>query len=67
MSEGLTDNQRAALTLWSQGYRYMEIAEELGKTYTWANRHIKEGLAALRLALQTGDGQEGGELLRLSA
>jgi DNA-directed RNA polymerase specialized sigma24 family protein len=47
----LTDNQRAALALWAQGYRYKEIAERLGRTYTWANRHISEGLRALRAAM----------------
>jgi RNA polymerase sigma factor (sigma-70 family) len=51
MRDVLTDNQRAALTLWAQGYRYKEIAERLGKTYTWTNRHISEGLCALRRAL----------------
>jgi DNA-directed RNA polymerase specialized sigma24 family protein len=44
----LTDNQRRARAL---GYRYKEIAERLGKTYTWANRHISEGLRALRGAM----------------
>ena len=52
MRDVLTDNQRAALTLWAQGYRYKEIAERLGKTYTWANRHISKGLYALRRALR---------------
>ena len=47
----LTDNQRAALWLWAQGYSYREIAENLGKTYTWSNRHISEGLRALRVAM----------------
>ncbi len=51
MRTRLTDNQRAALTLWAQGYRYKEIAQLLGKTYTWTNRHITEGLAALRRAI----------------
>jgi DNA-directed RNA polymerase specialized sigma24 family protein len=43
--------QRQALTLWAQGYRYKEIAERLGKTYTWTNRHITEGLRSLRQAM----------------
>jgi RNA polymerase sigma factor (sigma-70 family) len=47
----LTANQRAALWLWAQGYSYREIAAELGKTYTWTNRHITEGLRVLRGAL----------------
>jgi len=44
----LTDNQRAALWLWAQGYSYREIGEELDKTYTWTNRHVSEGLRAVR-------------------
>lgn len=52
MRTRLTENQRAALTLWAQGYRYKEIAHLLGKTFTWANRHITEGLAALRRAIR---------------
>jgi RNA polymerase sigma factor (sigma-70 family) len=52
MRTRLTENQRAALTLWSQGYRYKEVARLLGKTFTWANRHITEGLAALRRAMR---------------
>jgi DNA-directed RNA polymerase specialized sigma24 family protein len=44
----LTHNQRAALWLWAQDYSYREIAAELGKTYTWTNRHISEGLRVLR-------------------
>ena len=56
MRTRLTDNQRAALTLWAQGYRYKEIARLLGKTYTWTNRHITEGLAALRRAMRSRPG-----------
>ena len=48
IAQDLTDNQRAALTLWAQGYPYKEIAERLGKTYTWTNRHVNEGLRRLR-------------------
>ncbi len=44
----LTHNQRAALWLWAQGYSYREIADQLDKTYTWTDRHIKEGLKVLR-------------------
>lgn len=51
MCDALTHNQYAALTLWAQGYPYKEIAERLDKTYTWTNRHISEGLAALRRTL----------------
>lgn len=52
MRTRLTENQRAALTLWAQGYRYKEVAHVLGKTFTWANRHITEGIAALRRAMR---------------
>ncbi len=45
---GLTPNQRLALSLQLAGYSYEEVAELTGKTYTWANRHISEGRAALR-------------------
>lgn len=45
---GLTPNQRLALSLQLAGYSYEELAELTGKTYTWANRHISEGRAALR-------------------
>jgi RNA polymerase sigma factor (sigma-70 family) len=63
MRTRLTDNQRAALALWAQGYRYKEIAERLAKTYTWANRHITEGLAALRRAMLDDSDLRGGEHL----
>jgi len=56
MRTRLTANQRAALTLWAQGYRYKEIAQRLGKTYTWTNRHITEGLAALRRVMRSRPG-----------
>ena len=41
-------HQRAVLTLRLAGYSYKEIAERLGKTYTWVNRHLTEGRAELR-------------------
>jgi RNA polymerase sigma factor (sigma-70 family) len=44
----LSPNQRLALSLRTAGFRYQEIAEVTGKTYTWANRHISEGRARLR-------------------
>jgi DNA-directed RNA polymerase specialized sigma24 family protein len=56
MRTRLTDNQRAALTLWAHGYRYKEIAQRLGKTYTWTNRHITEGLAAQRRTMRNRPG-----------
>ena len=43
-------HQRTVLTLQLAGYRYKEIAERLGKTYTWVNRHVTEGRRALRRA-----------------
>ena len=43
--------QRTALALKVAGYKYKEIQELCGgKTYTWVNRHITEGRAALRAA-----------------
>lgn len=45
---GLTPNQRTALSLRLAGYSYKELAEVTGNTYTWANRHVTEGRAALR-------------------
>lgn len=44
----LTPNQRVALSLQLAGYSYKELAELTGKTYTWVNRHVTEGRAALR-------------------
>jgi len=44
----LTDNQRLALTHFIAGLSYDEIAERLGKSKTWVNRHITEGRAAWR-------------------
>lgn len=45
---GLRWHQRTVLTLQLAGYSYREIAERLGKTYTWVNRHLTEGRAELR-------------------
>jgi RNA polymerase sigma factor (sigma-70 family) len=44
----LGDRRRPALTLQVAGYRYKEIQELLGVTYTWVNRHITESRAKLR-------------------
>jgi DNA-directed RNA polymerase specialized sigma24 family protein len=48
---GLRWHQRTVLTLQLAGYSYKEIAERLGKTYTWVNRHLTEGRAELRRRL----------------
>jgi RNA polymerase sigma factor (sigma-70 family) len=40
--------QRLVLWLQLEGYSYREICEATGKTYTWVNRHVSEGRAALR-------------------
>jgi RNA polymerase sigma factor (sigma-70 family) len=45
---GLRWHQRTALTLQLAGYSYNEIAQRLGRTYTWVNRHLTEGRAELR-------------------
>ena len=46
--------QRAALALKVAGFRYKEIQSLCGgKTYTWVNRHITEGRAALRAARES--------------
>jgi RNA polymerase sigma factor (sigma-70 family) len=45
---GLRWHQRTVLTLQLAGYSYKEIAQRLGKTYTWVNRHLTEGRAELR-------------------
>ena len=43
--------QRTTIALKVAGYKYKEIQELAGgKTYTWVNRHITEGRAALRAA-----------------
>jgi RNA polymerase sigma factor (sigma-70 family) len=44
----LTPNQRLALGLQVAGYSYTESAELTGKTFTWVNRHVSEGRAAVR-------------------
>ena len=51
---GLKPAQRTALALKIAGYKYKEIQELCGgKTYTWVNRHITEGRAALRAARES--------------
>ena len=45
---GLRWHQRTVLTMQLAGYSYKEIAERLGRTYTWVNRHLTEGRAELR-------------------
>jgi RNA polymerase sigma factor (sigma-70 family) len=45
---GLGERRRAALTLQVAGFSYKEIQQLLGVSYTWVNRHITEGRAALR-------------------
>jgi RNA polymerase sigma factor (sigma-70 family) len=45
---GLRWHQRTVLTLQLGGYSYKEIAQRLGRTYTWVNRHLTEGRAELR-------------------
>lgn len=44
----LKPQQRVVLHLRAKGYSYDEICEITGQTYTWVNRHINEGRAALR-------------------
>lgn len=46
--EALTENQRKAVLLWAQGFTYAQVAEKLDWSMTQANRHINEGIAALR-------------------
>lgn len=49
--------QRTALALKVAGYKYKEIQELCGgKTYTWVNRHITEGRAALRASYAVNHG-----------
>ena len=46
--------QRTVIALKVAGYKYKEIQELCGgKTYTWVNRHITEGRAALRAARES--------------
>ena len=44
----LPARQRLALGLYVRGYSYREISAATGKTYSWVNRHITEGRAAVR-------------------
>lgn len=44
--------QRLVLLMRARGYSYDQIAESTGKTYTWVNRHLAEGKAALKKALR---------------
>jgi DNA-directed RNA polymerase specialized sigma24 family protein len=50
-------HRRTALTLRAPGYRYKEIQQLLGVTYTWVNRHVTEGRQALRRAEATADAE----------
>lgn len=43
--------QRYALARQAAGLSYHEIVAESGRTYTWVNRHLAEGRAALREAV----------------
>ena len=45
---GLRWRRRRVLALRAAGYKYQEIAEMLGVTYTNVNRHVTEGRAELR-------------------
>jgi RNA polymerase sigma factor (sigma-70 family) len=55
----LKPQQRLVLLLRGEGYSYSQIQTATGKSYTWVNRHLSEGRAALRrLIVET---QEGGE------
>lgn len=47
----LSRNQRLALTGRAIGLSYAEIAAATGHQWTWANRHVTKGRAALRAAL----------------
>ena len=50
---GLRPGQRRTLALKVAGFSYKEIQRLCGgKTYTWVNRHITEGRAALRAHVQ---------------
>ena len=52
---GLRPAQRQTLSLKAAGFSYKEIQEICGgKTYTWVNRHITEGRAALRALALSG-------------
>ena len=53
-SPALKPAQRTTLALKAAGFKYKEIQELCGgKTYTWVNRHITEGRAALRAARES--------------
>lgn len=47
----LKPQQRTALTGRAMGLRYLETAAATGRTYTWVDRHTREGLAAMREAV----------------
>jgi len=53
----LGTSRRTALTLRAAGYSYREIAQLLGVTYTWVNRHVTEGRQALRRADAAADAE----------
>lgn len=46
--EHLPVSQRTALTCRMLGLSYVEAGAATGRTYTWVNRHTREGRAALR-------------------
>jgi DNA-directed RNA polymerase specialized sigma24 family protein len=46
----LKPQQEICLLLFGFGFSYREICERTGRTYTWVNRHLTEGRAALRRA-----------------
>lgn len=45
---GLKRQQCVVLALKAAGFRYTEIQAITGTTYTWVNRHVSEGMKALR-------------------
>ena len=44
----LKPQQRLVLLLRGKGYSYAQIQAATGKSYTWVNRHMSEGRAALK-------------------
>ena len=50
----LPGHQRLVLSLQAQGYSYQQICLATGKTYTWVNRHLREGRARLRRLTEPG-------------
>lgn len=50
----LKPQQQVVLRLRAEGHSYTDIAEITGRTYTWVNRHLREGRAALREELAVG-------------